>query len=64
MSVIFFAVRARVCGSVGFFSSFYYPYIGAFVCMGLFASVGVAARSLCPGIVKNVVLDSSCAANE
>lgn len=55
----------RVCaGQWDFFQVFITHTSAAFVCMGLFASVGMAARSLCPGIVKNVVLDSSCAANE
>lgn len=48
-------------GQCDFFRVFVTRTTVWFVCMGSFACVGVDARSLCPGIVKNVVLDSSSA---
>lgn len=62
MSVIFFVERSHVCaGQLYFFSSFSVHTHAGLMFVRAGPSVWVAARSLCPGIVKNVVLDSSCA---
>lgn len=61
VSVIFFALTESVCdGECDFFQVFI-THTTAGVCTRPYVCVGVDARSLCPGIVKNVVLDSSSA---